>query len=160
MRKGEKNLLILIAVVVVVMMGVNFYRQLNVSSQEKGLPFYTVADADLQHKGSQLYRELECKNCHALWAVRNMMQNVPAPSLDGIGSIRSRQWIYDYLSSDRPQEILPSRLKKEYQMPSFAHLSDADRSTLADYLASLKVEDWYLEETLKAECRKLTGETC
>lgn len=89
-----------------------------------------------------------------------MMRAVPAPALDGIGSLRDRDWLYAYLSADDPQSILPSRLKKEYQMPSYAGLPERERRILAEYLASLRVEDWYLEETRMAECSKLTGETC
>ena len=85
------------------------------------------------------------------------MASVPAPALDGIGAIRSEEWLYDYLSAENPQNILPTRLSSTYKMPSFAHLPEEDRRTLAAYLASLQVEDWYLEETRKAEYEKLTG---
>jgi len=86
------------------------------------------------------------------------MQAVPAPMLDGIGSLRSEAWLFAYLSAENPQSILPSRLKPEYRMPSFARLSDAERRTLAGYLASLQVKDWYLEQTRRLEHDKLTGE--
>jgi len=78
--------------------------------------------------------------------------------LDGIGSLRSEEWLYAYLSAGNPQSILPSRLKPEYRMPSYSHLSDAQRHTLASYLASLRVKDWYLEQTRRLEHDKLTGE--
>jgi hypothetical protein len=42
-------------------------------------------------------------------------------------------------------------------MPSYAHLHENERRLLAQYLASLKVKDWYLEDTKKAEYEKLTG---
>jgi hypothetical protein len=42
-------------------------------------------------------------------------------------------------------------------MPSYADISEKDRHTLAGYIASLKVQDWYLEQTKKAEYEKLTG---
>ena len=42
-------------------------------------------------------------------------------------------------------------------MPSFASLTDAERRTLARYMASLKVKDWYLDSTRAAEYEKLTG---
>jgi hypothetical protein len=48
-------------------------------------------------------------------------------------------------------------LKKEYQMPSYAALPETDRKLLAQYLSSLKVKDWYLDQTKKAEYEKLTG---
>ena len=42
-------------------------------------------------------------------------------------------------------------------MPSLASLPEAERRTLAKYMASLKVKDWYLESTRAAEYEKLTG---
>jgi hypothetical protein len=88
------------------------------------------------------------------------MRNVPAPALDGMGSLRDRDWLYNYFSAENPQAILPSRLKKEYQMPSYADLDEDKRLLLTDYIFSLKVKDWYLDETRAAECRKLTGSEC
>jgi hypothetical protein len=85
------------------------------------------------------------------------MQTVPAPALDGIGSLRSEKFFYEYFSAEDPKTILPSRLKEEFQMPSYAHLPEEDRRILAAYMSSLKVEDWYLEETRKREYEKLTG---
>jgi len=89
--------------------------------------------------------------------MKDVLQSVPAPMLDGIGAIRNEAWLYDYLSSANPQSILPSRLKPEYRMPSYANLAEADRRLMAAYLASLKVKDWYLAETKKLEYEKLTG---
>ncbi len=127
------------------------------AGKEQGLPFYTTASAALERSGSDLYRSLQCRNCHTIWSVKSIYQSVPAPSLDGIGSLRSEEWLYRYFSSDNPQAILPSRLKKKYRMPSYAHLSDDERMVLARYFSSLKVKGWYLEETKKAEQKKLTG---
>src|SRR5450756_1461575 len=71
--------------------------------------------------------------------------------------LRTETWLYEYLSSPNPQVVLPSRLKKEYQMPSYATLPEGERHLLAQYLASLKVKDWYFDQTKKAEYEKLTG---
>ncbi len=125
-------------------------------SQEE-LPFYSTADAELARKGSDLYRELNCRECHSIWSVKSVMQAVPAPSLDGIGSLRSEEWLYRYFSAKDPQKILPSRLKKKYQHPSYADLPEEKRRLLARYFASMKVRDWYFDEALKAEQEKLTG---
>ncbi len=160
MRRGERNIFIGIAIIIIILMVFNYWRQADVTSKEMELPFYTVADAELQHNGGLLYKKLGCKSCHSLWSVRDIMQSVPAPALDGMGDLRSRQWLFKYFSADNPQQILPSRLKQEYQMPSFAHLSDSERSLLADFISSLRVKDWYLEEARAAECRKLTGREC
>ncbi len=159
MRKGEKGILIAIVAIVVMFWGINSYRQAQDSAPDRGIPFYSDAPAELQAKGAELFRDLKCRDCHALWGVRNPMQSVPAPAMDGIGSLRDETWLFNYLSAQDPKQIIPSRLKAEYQMPSFAHLPEHDRKTLATFLASLKVEDWYLEEVKKSEYEKLTGET-
>ena len=153
MRRGEIGILA-VAVLSVVILVVAKSGQKEVDQR---IPFYTTASSELKVAGSDLYRQLECKSCHSLWSVRDMTANVPAPALDGIGSLRDEQWFYAYFSAESPQAMLPSRLKKKYKMPSYAHLPEQERKLLAAYMTSLKVEDWYLEETRKAEYEKLTG---
>jgi cytochrome c553 len=126
-------------------------------TSERGLPYYTTADAALARSGAALYKSLQCRNCHKIWSVKSLYETVPAPSLDGIGSWRSEEWLYRYFSSENPQSMLPSRLKPEFRMPSYARLSEQDRRLLAAYFASLKVRGWYYDETRKAEQKKLTG---
>ncbi len=157
MRKGEKWIYGAIILIVIAFMGRNLIQQLDPANKDPGIPYYSTASPELEQHGSELYHRLNCKHCHSLWTIRDVMEFVPAPALDGIGSIRSEQWFYDYLSAENPQSILPSRLKEEYRMPSYAHLTDQERHTLAAYLASLKVEDWYLDETRQREYEKLTG---
>ena len=159
MRKGEKGILVAIAVIVVMFWGINSYRQAQDSAPDQGIPFYSDASVELQEKGAQLYKALKCRDCHALWGVRNPMQSVPTPAMDGIGSLYDEAWLFNYLSAEDPKQIVPTRLKAEYQMPSYAHVPEEDRKTLAAFLASLKVEDWYLEEVKKTEYEKLTGKT-
>jgi hypothetical protein len=158
MRAGEKGILGLIGVVVVGMMA---YRAVNVThldnERDLEIPFYTTASADLKRDGEILYKRHNCSDCHSLWMVRNMLESIPAPPLDGIGSLRDEKWFYDYLSAPNPQQILPSRLKPEFRMPSYADLPEQERHTLAGYLSSLKVRPWYLDETKKVEFEKLTG---
>ncbi len=157
MRSSEKLVLGIIGVIVGLAMAKNIW-QLNAQTEpDPGIPFYSTATPALSRAGSDIYRELKCKDCHTLWTVRNMFEFVPAPALDGIGSLRDEAWFYSYFSAKNPQTILPSRLKQEYQMPSYAYLPEQDRRTLAAYMASLKVEDWYLQETKEAEYEKLTG---
>lgn len=157
MRVGEKNILIIMAVVAVGMMAYRGY-QVATAPPDPGIPFYTTASPELKRHAELVYRDNNCSDCHSLWTVRNMMQNVPAPRLDGIGSLHDEEWFYKYFSAENPQDILPSRLKQEYRMPSYAHIPDQQRRLLASYMSSLKVEDWYLEETRKSEFEKLTGE--
>lgn len=160
MRKGEKGILGGTAVVIIALMIYNGVRVETTSKEQKELPFYTTADLELNRRAMTVYRKYECKSCHSLWTVKDMLRTVPAPALDGIGSLRSRDWLARYLSAKDPQSMLPSRLKPEYRMPSYAHMPQGERTLLVDYLASLKVKDWYLPEVKRAECRKLTGRDC
>ena len=155
MKRGEKAVLLLI----VLLVGAGMIRSLLQSDEkhEHDIPFYSTATPEVARDAMDLYRKLGCKDCHTLWTMKDMLQSVPAPMMDGIGSLRSEAWLYDYLSSTNPQAIIPSRLKPEYRMPSYASQPEKDRHTLASYLASLKVQDWYLEQTKKAEYEKLTG---
>jgi cbb3-type cytochrome oxidase cytochrome c subunit len=154
MKRGE---LVVFAIMGLVVAGVLVRNSMQNTAPDPGIPYYSTASGSLAARGSEIYHREGCKSCHSLWTVRNMMESVPAPALDGIGSLRDQDWFYRYLSASNPQTILPSRLKPQYRMPSYAALSEDDRRTLAAYLASLKVKDWYLAETRKAEYEKLTG---
>jgi len=161
MKRGERAILGVIVVVVLGLMGRSMWHLQSDQAKEgdQGIPFYSTATTELGREALGLIRDHGCKQCHSLWTVRDVMQSVPAPILDGLGSLRSEQWFFEYFSAPNPQAILPSRLKKQYRMPSYAHLSEQDRRLLASYIASLKVKDWYLPETRKAEYEKLTGKT-
>jgi sulfur-oxidizing protein SoxX len=157
MRRGEVLILATIGVVVAGIMARNAINLQYAGRQDRGLPFYTTANSELARAGGDLYRNNNCRQCHSLWTVKSPFESVPAPALDGIGSRRSEEWFYRYFSAADPQSILPSRLKAEYRMPSFATLTEAERRTLAKYIASLKVKDWYLDSARAAEYEKLTG---
>ncbi len=159
MKRGEK---VVLAVIVLSVLGLGARnvvqsRATPDAAGDKGIPFYSTASAELARDATIIYHQNNCKDCHSLWSVRDMLQAVPAPALDGIGSLRTEEWFYQYFSAADPQAILPSRLKKQYRMPSFASLPERERHLLASYMASLKVKDWYLEEARKAEYEKLTG---
>jgi cbb3-type cytochrome oxidase cytochrome c subunit len=156
-KRGEKAVFIGIMIFVIFMMARNLWTVETSKEIDKGIPYYTTASADLTRDAMDVYRKQNCKNCHSLWTVRNMLDNVPAPILDGLGSLHSEEWFYQYFSAENPQSIVPSRLKQEFRMPSYSQLSESDRHLLASYMAKLKVKDWYLEETRKAEFEKLTG---
>lgn len=157
MKKGEIYIFAGIGLLVVGSIVVSALRSPPKDEQSTSIPFYTDAPEELQKAGSALIKELNCRSCHALWTMRDPGQAVPAPALDGMGSLKSEDWLFSYLSAVNPQSVVPSRLKKEYQMPSYAALPEAERRTLAAYLASLKVKDWYLDEARSNEIEKLTG---
>lgn len=156
MRTGEKRVIAIIIALPLLAAGYQWYH-LPQRKADPGIPFYTTVSPEIKKLAEQIYAENKCSSCHSLWMVRNMMASVPAPALDGIGSLREERWFFEYFSALNPQEILPSRLKKEYRMPSYAHLPTEQRQVLATYMAGLKVEDWYLESVRKAEYEKLTG---
>ena len=157
MRKAEKKIFVIIGVtiglVVVLKAILGHYNNVD----DPGIPYYSTASKETSNNALLLYKKYECKGCHTLWTQRDIMKTVPSPPLDGIGSIRTETFFYEYLSAADPKTILPSRLKAEFQMPSYAHLPEEERKLLASYLSSLKVKDWYLEETKKREYEKLTG---
>jgi sulfur-oxidizing protein SoxX len=157
MRRGEKMILGLMGIIILALMARNFWTIETEKEPDKGVPYYSTASAELARDAMDVYRNNGCKGCHSLWTVRNMMESVPAPILDGMGSLHDEAWFYQYFSAPDPQAIVPSRLKQEYRMPSYAKLPEKDRRLLAAYMASLKVQDWYLQETRKAEYEKLTG---
>jgi sulfur-oxidizing protein SoxX len=98
-----------------------------------------------------------CRDCHSLWTLKDILQSVPAPMLDGMGSLHDEQWFYRYFSAKNPQAIIPTRLKPQFKMPSYASLPEKDRRMLAKYMASLKVKKWYLARLKKKEHKALTG---
>lgn len=155
MKRGEKAVLALIGAVLAT--GV-VRSMLHVEGKhDREIPFYTTASREVSIKATEIYNRNGCSECHSLWTMKDILESVPAPILDGIGSLRTESWLYAYLSSPDPQSILPTRLKKRWSMPSYASMPDDERHLLAQYLASLKVKDWYLEQTRKMEYEKLTG---
>jgi sulfur-oxidizing protein SoxX len=161
MQRGEVVTVSVIVAISAVLLIMRTWEVLKPKEPDPGIPFYSTASTDLKQRAAKLIDNLQCKSCHKLWG-RSMMEmtmNVPAPRLDGIGSLRSEKWFYNYFSAKNPQAILPSRLKPEFRMPSYLYLPDADRRALASYMSSLKVENWYLQETKKAEYEVLTGKS-
>ncbi|MDH3325226.1 MAG: cytochrome c [Gammaproteobacteria bacterium] len=157
MRKGEKGIFVVMAISIVVLIGVKIYQNSKNEGEDPGIPFYSTANKEVKDGAAKVMHFVECKKCHSIWGMKDFSQSVPAPSLDGMGMFRTEEWLYDYFSSENPQEMLTSRLKPEYRMPSLTHLTDDERKVLAKYIFSLKVEDWYLEETKQARYEKLTG---
>lgn len=157
MRKGEKLIVGLMAVSVVVLAVVKVIQHKNDPEPDKGIPYFSTASQELTTAAAKILHTEKCSDCHSLWGTRDLTAAVPAPPLDGMSVFHDEEWFFKYFSAENPQEILPSRLKPVYRMPSYAHLSETERKTLAAYMASLKVEDWYLEETKKRRYEKLTG---
>jgi len=156
MRKGDWLIAGLLGLVVATAIGKGIYDAKN-PIDDKGIPFYSSASEDVQQAGADLYRNIGCRDCHTIWGIKNIMETVPAPSLDGIGSLRSEDWLYAYFSAENPRDIIPTRLKLKYSMPSYASLPESERRLLAKYFSAMKVKDWYLEQVKASEYKKLTG---
>ena len=157
MRKGEKIIFGAMIASVAILAVVKMNNHSKDEGEDPGIPFYSTATSEVEKSAAKTMHLFTCKKCHSLWGVRDFTQSVPAPSLDVMGMFRSEEWLYEYFSAVNPQEILPSRLKEEYRMPSLSSATEQERRDLAKYIFSLKVEDWYLEETTKARYEKLTG---
>lgn len=158
LRRGEKGILLVTAVVVLLYAGNRVLKlERHPISEDPGIPFYSTASHEVARKATDIIRREKCRDCHTLWATTTLTQFVPSPPLDGIGSLRSEEWLYKYFSAKDPQAILPSRLKPKYRMPSYADLPEKERRLLTTYMSGLKVKAWYLEEVKKKEYEKLTG---
>lgn len=156
MRKGDWLIAGLLGLVVVAAIGKGVYDTYN-PIKDRGIPFYSTASEDVQRAGADLYRNIGCRDCHTIWGIKNIMETVPAPSLDGIGSLRSETWLFEYFSAENPRDTIPTRLKLKYSMPSYASLPESERRLLAKYFSGMKVKAWYLEEVKASEYKKLTG---
>jgi len=157
MRKGEKGIFIAMGISVLILIAVKVYMASKEEGEDPGIPFFTTAPKEIVNAAAKIMHDVKCHDCHSLWGIKELTQAVPAPALDGMGAFRTEEWLFTYFSAENPQEILPSRLKPEYRMPSLSKLSEQERRDLAKYVASLQVEDWYLEDTKKARYEKLTG---
>ena len=157
MKHGEKGILALIGISIVTLSMINYERNKD-QKADPGIPFFSTSTEELSRQATDLIRRENCRDCHSLWTIRDPLQSVPAPMLDGIGILHDEDWFYRYLSAENPQAILPSRLKPQYRMPSYAQLPEQDRHTLAQYMASLKAKEWYRDRVVKAEHSVLTGE--
>ncbi|MBI5136316.1 MAG: cytochrome c [Nitrospirae bacterium] len=130
MRKGEKVVWGLTAIITASALYVGYVVY---NAPAKVMPTYQVESAAAA-QGEAVYRRNACDACHRIWDVGGHQGGV----LDGIGSRRSEQWLTAYLSADNPQAILPSQVKKFFQMPSFASMPETDRADLVAFLFSLK----------------------
>jgi hypothetical protein len=157
MRKGEKWILAVIGISIVSLALFNYIRGRD-QKPDLGIPFYSTSSEEFSGQATKLIKREHCRDCHSLWTLKDILQTVPAPMLDGIGTLHDEEWFYRYFSAENPQAIIPSRLKPQYSMPSYAQLPEQDRRMLAKYMASLKVKDWYLARLKKAEHHALTGE--
>lgn len=84
--------------------------------------------------GEEIYRREGCVSCHEIFGNGASY----GPSLDGVGSKRSKLWLQRYMKAPWPGvSVKPYRLK----MPPYDHLSERDMNLLTDYLLALKISE-------------------
>jgi len=132
-KKGEKVIWILSAMITA---GALYVGYVVYNAPAKLMPNYQL-ESEEASRGELLYRQNGCTNCHKIW---NLGGRKGGP-LDGVGSRRDSAWLTAYLSTDDPQSMVPSEVKAVFKMPSFAFLSEGERSDLVAFLSSLKIRD-------------------
>ncbi len=92
---------------------------------------FSYTETPLTAQGEAIYRREGCLSCHEIFGNGASY----GPSLDGVGSKRTKDWIVRYLKSPWPGvSVKTYRLR----MPSYSHLPNDDLSKLAEYLLALK----------------------
>lgn len=140
LKQGEK-ILFGIAIVFIVFAVVG-YAMLETYRTRAQKPIFEVRThydlSELGLKGSELFRVSRCTACHR--AMRNGTNM--GLSLDGLGSKRSKEWIYDFLRDPEATYGAPT-LDHGYPPKEAAYVSSIDRETLlaiATFLSELKAD--------------------
>ncbi len=93
---------------------------------------FTYTANELTTKGEVVYRREGCLSCHEIFGNGASY----GPSLDGVGSKRTQQWLRRYMMAPWPGvSAKPYRLV----MPPYDHLAVEDMDALVAYLKALKV---------------------
>ncbi|HTS54670.1 MAG TPA: c-type cytochrome [Burkholderiales bacterium] len=88
---------------------------------------YRYVENAVTRDGEAIYRREGCNSCHSLFGNGASY----GPSLDGVGSRRSAQWLRQYLQDPKPGvSDKPYRLK----MPSYRSLKSVELDALVAYL--------------------------
>lgn len=91
----------------------------------------TYVESAAGREGEMIFRKQSCFSCHEVFGNGASY----GPSLDGVGSRRTRIWLQDYLRNPRPGvSIKPYRLR----MPSYTHLGAEKLDSLVSYLQGLR----------------------
>lgn len=140
LKQGEK-ILFGIAIVFIVFAVIG-YVSLETYRMRAQKPIYAVSThydlSELGLKGSELFRVSRCTACHR--AMRNGTNM--GLSLDGLGSKRSKEWIYDFMRD--PEAVYGSTtVDHGYPPKEAAYVASIDQETLmaiATFLSELKAD--------------------
>ena len=95
---------------------------------------FVYLETTASRAGEAVYREQSCLSCHEVFGNGASY----GPSLDGVGSRRTGQWIDDYLRAPRAGvSEKPYRVK----MPPVTGVDDRQLSALVAYLRALRRVD-------------------
>jgi len=142
MKTGEKVLFAIFgAFVVFAMVAFGIMEYIRLHSDKpmfRQLTHYAFSDEG--KKGAELFRVRDCRSCHrALGSGTNMGQGA---DLDGIGSRRSLQWIYDFLRN--PEKTYGARTIDHGAPPKEAayvmSLPKAELHAMAVFLSELRAD--------------------
>ena len=92
---------------------------------------YRYVDGALARDGEAIYRREGCNACHRVFGNGATY----GPSLDGVGSRRSAQWLRQYLEDPKPGV---SGRPYRVSMPSYRMLRSVELSALVAYLQALR----------------------
>ena len=129
MKLGEK-IVFGISAVVVLAAAARGYQVITADKPSMPKHYYEWDEVGLE--GHYLYRELGCKNCHRAMGTGEVGV---APVLDGVGTRRDKQWLFNYLTD--PTELVEGTAHDGSFAPDFRLLADDDRTLLAAYLSGL-----------------------
>lgn len=139
LKQGEKVLFgIFGAFIVAAIIG---YIALEVIRHNLDKPMYKVSSFALSeegHKGSILFRENRCTSCHR--AMRNGTNM--GLSLDGVGSKRTAEWLYDFLRN--PEMVYGSATMDHGEKPKEAayvsRMPESELKSISIFLSELKAD--------------------
>ncbi|MBK9131716.1 MAG: c-type cytochrome [Gammaproteobacteria bacterium] len=140
LKQGEKILFgIAIVFIVFAVVGYVMLETYRTRAQKPIFEVRTHYDlSELGHKGSELFRVSRCTACHR--AMRNGTNM--GLSLDGLGSKRSKEWIYDFLRDPEATYGAPT-IDHGYPPKEAAYVSSIDQETLmaiATFLSELRAD--------------------
>ncbi len=93
--------------------------------------YYVYHDSQETRKGEVIYRREGCNACHKIFGNGYGY----GPSLDGVGSHRTREWLRRYLLKPWPGV---SKRRYRVEMPGYEKLPDQELEQLMGYLLALK----------------------
>lgn len=132
MKKGERVVFIIAAILAVVAVTSTLWRVLSSDGESRSARDYYIWSDDAL-LGYEVYKKKGCKNCHK---VLRMGESGVAPVLDGEGTRRSADWISEYFKD--PLTRVKGSAHAGGMAPDFRQLDTKDRKLLTEFIKGLK----------------------